>query len=142
MADLSFVIRAAVIGMVLAVTLGQFGFPGLGGRPAFGGQGGGNPLLGARGGGLGGLGVFGGLGLPGIGGGFQPQPQTPPPNNPQPQAQPPSQDQKKLVDLLVNVISKNHDHKHHLDHHNSTVAGKPNRMQAIKDALKLHNQRY
>ncbi|XP_067658929.1 uncharacterized protein [Haliotis asinina] len=141
MADLSFVIRAVVIGMVLAVTLGQFGLPGLGGRPGFGGLGGGNPLLAARGG-FGGLGGIGGLGLPGLGGGFQQQP--PPPSNPQPQAQPLGQDQKKLVDLLANVISKNHEYKHHLEHsdNNSTAPQKPSRIQAIKDAIALHNRMY
>ncbi|XP_046559226.1 protein spalt-accessory-like [Haliotis rubra] len=127
--------------MVLAVTLGQFGFPGLGGRPGFGGLGGGNPLLAARGG-LGGLGGFGGPGLQGLGGGFQQQP--PPPSNPQQQAQPSGQDQKKLVDLLANVISKNHDHKYHQEHSNdnSDAPKTPSRIQAIKDAIALHNRSY
>ncbi|XP_071110334.1 pupal cuticle protein 36-like [Haliotis cracherodii] len=176
MAHISNFIRLFVLGTILTVSMGQFNLAGFGQgrRPNLGG----NPFFVARGGpglgrpGLAGLGGFGGLGVgaqprfggggfgaalggqgfggqQGLGGfsalagGFQPQPQT---TTPPPTTTP--QDQKKLVDMLVKVISKNHEMHMKQDKtgandegsaDGSKEAEKPAKVQAIVDAAAQFN---
>ncbi|XP_046559228.1 glycine, alanine and asparagine-rich protein-like [Haliotis rubra] len=138
--------------------LAAAGGPGLGG-PRFGGLGGlgGQPRFVARGQPQFGAGGFGaalggrGFGVPqgpggfsALAGGFQPQPQT---TTPPPTTTP--QDQKKLVDMLVNVISRNHELHMKSDKKNANDAGptdgsteaekKPSKVQAIMDAAAQFN---